>query len=652
MAKKVAVEALLKLRDEISQNSKRVDKALGKLDKTTRKTKGSVKALGASLAKVGLGLGIASIALKKVLAAQSLQIKSINSLNLALANQGNLLPGTSQRLQEYASELQGITTFGDEVILQNQALLASFGMNENQLKTTTKAALDFAAATGSDLKAAVNLLGKAFVGETGSLSRYGIVIDSSLSKTAKFDAVIQQLTMRFGGAAQAETKTFTGQMEQLGNQFGDTSESIGKFIGFLGTFGGSIQSTVAMLKRVGTFFSEDLVLAVGVARKALLDFGALYVDVVSNISKVGNELFNASSSGGAFSISFEAAQQAAIEAGQTIPTLQEFTAQWEAAGMATSETKTFLDDLAASLRFQGEELASQAALAASAAGATIDYSAAQEAAAAGADSHAFALGGLTTAAAAFKNAGLPQEIDSVTDANRRAADAADMHAVLLGIASKRAEELGIVGPSAIQPITLASVDATAAMGSFGGVIGEAQGLLGLMGVEADSAFGKILGWADKVMSAFDGLLGLLGKLGGGFGSLFEGGGGGFSLGGLFGGGGAGGAAAGGAAGGLGGLGGAIAGLATNPFTIGIAGLTAAIFGLSKLFGKGATAGQEFDESGRRFGAVGGAVTEGTRAHIENLRSQTGGSIQGISRICDRKRAGASKALSASGSAPS
>ena len=161
MAKKVAVEALLKLRDEISQNSKRVDKALGKLDKTTRKTKGSVKALGASLAKVGLGLGIASIALKKVLAAQSLQIKSINSLNLALANQGNLLPGTSQRLQEYASELQGITTFGDEVILQNQALLASFGMNENQLKTTTKAALDFAAATGSDLKAAVNLLGKA-----------------------------------------------------------------------------------------------------------------------------------------------------------------------------------------------------------------------------------------------------------------------------------------------------------------------------------------------------------------------------------------------------------------------------------------------------------------------------------------------------------
>lgn len=49
----------------------------------------------------------------------------------------------------------------DEVILQDQALLASFGMNANEIKTTMTATLDLAAGKQISLRTATELLGKA-----------------------------------------------------------------------------------------------------------------------------------------------------------------------------------------------------------------------------------------------------------------------------------------------------------------------------------------------------------------------------------------------------------------------------------------------------------------------------------------------------------
>lgn len=215
---------------------------------------------------------------KKALDAYSVQQDALLKLNLALANQGNLLPGVSGRLSEYASELQRSSIFGDEVILKNQALLASFGMNEAQLKVSTQAALDFASATGRDLTQAVNLLGKAFVGETGELSRYGIIIEEGLSKTEKFDAVIGQMTTRFAGSAQLATATFTGQMAQLKNASGDVLEELGKLVTFLvSDFAGGAQSSIAILEGFGRFFGQTLPTVISEARALFAEFvGSLF----------------------------------------------------------------------------------------------------------------------------------------------------------------------------------------------------------------------------------------------------------------------------------------------------------------------------------------------------------------------------------------
>lgn len=250
------LEAILRLRDEFSSP---LTQAMGKIGSAV-----------AGVVTAGAALKLVTDSLK----AQAEQEAAINKLNLALANQGHLLGDTSKNLVDYAGALQNVSTYADEVILSGEAMLASFGMTEEQIKSTTQVALDFAAATGTDLTAAVNLLGKAYAGNTAALGRYGIVVDENLKGTAKFDAVIKQLSDRFGGSALAATKTYTGQVAMLQNQYGEVEESLGKFLGTL--LGGDkpFSTAIEWAKALAKFLGQDMVIAVSEIRARILEFFA------------------------------------------------------------------------------------------------------------------------------------------------------------------------------------------------------------------------------------------------------------------------------------------------------------------------------------------------------------------------------------------
>jgi hypothetical protein len=212
------------------------------------------------------------------LKAQAAQEDAINKLNLALANQGKFSEATSKSLVDYSAALQDASVYADEVILGGEALLASFGMNEAQIKQTTQAAIDFSSATKTDLTTAVNLLGKAFVGNTAALGRYGIVVDQTASKSQKFESALAQLQSRFGGAALAETQTYTGGMKQLENAWGDAQEALGKFLGELSGGGAPFSVAINAAKALATFFAVDLVIALSEVRAKMLEFMAVIVD--------------------------------------------------------------------------------------------------------------------------------------------------------------------------------------------------------------------------------------------------------------------------------------------------------------------------------------------------------------------------------------
>ena len=96
-------------------------------------------------------------------------------------------------LIDYASALQKVSRFGDETTISMMRLLATYGMAPSQIKETIVAAMDLATAKGIEFRTAVDLLGKAFVGYTGTLARYGIILEKGLSKQEAFRRTLEYI---------------------------------------------------------------------------------------------------------------------------------------------------------------------------------------------------------------------------------------------------------------------------------------------------------------------------------------------------------------------------------------------------------------------------------------------------------------------------
>jgi len=157
--------------------------------------------------------------------------RAFNQLNQALANTGKFSEQTSKELKEFANGLQDITTFGDDAILRSSALIQSLGNLSSQgLQRATVAAADFATVLGTDIESASRLLGQAAQGNIGVLSRYIGKVEEGKTATESFENALAKIEAKFGGAAQAQLRTFSGSLENLQNVVSDAQKSFGRFI--------------------------------------------------------------------------------------------------------------------------------------------------------------------------------------------------------------------------------------------------------------------------------------------------------------------------------------------------------------------------------------------------------------------------------------
>jgi len=232
------IEAKLTIKDDgslVIQNfSNNVKRAMSDVEGTTTKAVSSFQKLKDSWALMSAGIASGMYIFSQIrsfvepcITAFMEQEAATKKLEVAMKNFGDYTENSIKGLSDFASEMQNTTRFADETILGIMALLKSFGMNNEVMKETVKVAADLSEGLGIDLEAAARLLGKAFVGETGTLSRYGIVIDETIPKVERFDAVMKQLQERFGGQAQASLETTTGKWQWFKNQLGEIAEHIG-----------------------------------------------------------------------------------------------------------------------------------------------------------------------------------------------------------------------------------------------------------------------------------------------------------------------------------------------------------------------------------------------------------------------------------------
>lgn len=232
------IKFLVKVDSKKGQASiKGLDQQVDKLEKTTKKSAAGFKELAGKLA-----IGIAGIygairalrgltrfmgdAIDKA-ATQELAEKEVAA---ALESTGREVEKNTEHFKAYASQLQSATTYGDEQVLSAQAMLLQLtNLDRKGLDRATQGALGLASVYKTDLKAATVLVGKALAGNYGALSRYGIMVERSMTDEQKRISILEQLAIMYQ-RAMAETETYQGSIQQLSNVWGDLKEKIGDVI--------------------------------------------------------------------------------------------------------------------------------------------------------------------------------------------------------------------------------------------------------------------------------------------------------------------------------------------------------------------------------------------------------------------------------------
>ena len=154
--------------------------------------------------------------------------KAVKGLGFALDETGRFSKGATDRLADYAEELEKTSRFSQEAIIANEEYFASFTkLSEEGIKVATQVSVDLAAKLGIGLDAATRKVADSLAGGTvvlkGTVIQLGKAADSADQATKS----LQILNSFVGGAAKADISTFGGAVFQTSVAIGDFIKTIG-----------------------------------------------------------------------------------------------------------------------------------------------------------------------------------------------------------------------------------------------------------------------------------------------------------------------------------------------------------------------------------------------------------------------------------------
>ena len=238
---------------EFQQKAQQVERDLGSLEKrlTSLGKSLSVK-LTAPLAALG------AVALKNA----DTQQQAEQRLLTALKGRTDI----QQRLIAQAAELQSRSVLGDEVVIGQQAYLASLGMTEEQIGRVIEASAQLSAATGMTLDSAVKNLAKTFGGLTGELGESIPKLKELTIEQLKNGEAVDFILENYKGFAESAAQTALGPLRQLNNAWGDFLEQIGAaMMPFATKVTRALTVVVQMLQSLSPAMKQVLVVATGLA---------------------------------------------------------------------------------------------------------------------------------------------------------------------------------------------------------------------------------------------------------------------------------------------------------------------------------------------------------------------------------------------------
>lgn len=276
-----------------SRDIKNAEKDLNKFEQSSKKTENSTKSLNTSIKEgfngaestvkrttenmknslLALAAGFVTFqTVAKSVEAYKVQEQAVARLNATLKATGGAAGFSSRELQDFASELQDVTTVGDEATISMMSVLNTFKLiSGDTYKRAVEVIQDLSIAMGQDLQSSAVQVGKALndpIQGVGALGRVGIQFSQSqkemikslteTNRIAEAQAIIlEELESQFGGTARAVANTASGALSQLSNTYGDLYEEIGKVTLEIGLQSGAFQDSKKSIEDLTNYIQEN-----------------------------------------------------------------------------------------------------------------------------------------------------------------------------------------------------------------------------------------------------------------------------------------------------------------------------------------------------------------------------------------------------------
>ena len=209
------------LKKNLDTGSKEVEGFGGKLEKFGKVAAAAFAAAAAAAAAYAGKLLIDGV--KAAIEDEAAQLRLANALkNVTGATQDQI-----DAVEEQITQLSLANGVADDQLRPAYQRLATATGSLTQASDALSLALDISAATGKDVNAVAQALGKAYEGNTGSLARLGIGLSTAEMKTLGLEGTMQKLADTFKGAATVQANTLEGQIARLQVAFDEAKETVG-----------------------------------------------------------------------------------------------------------------------------------------------------------------------------------------------------------------------------------------------------------------------------------------------------------------------------------------------------------------------------------------------------------------------------------------
>jgi hypothetical protein len=233
------LEIVLRARDEASKTIGQLGSSVDDLGKRSANLSESFKIAGGIIT----GVGFAGLGIMKTLSDAGATNEGIMAQTKATLKSTKGAAGeTADQIERLADSYALLTPYSNDAIQTSENLLLTFtSIGKDIFPQATQTVMDVATAMHEDLQSASVQVGKALQDPaTGmaQLHRIGVnftaqQIDQAkhmmaTGQTAKAQAIVMnELNKEFGGSAQAQGKTYAGQMKILSNEFDKLKETLG-----------------------------------------------------------------------------------------------------------------------------------------------------------------------------------------------------------------------------------------------------------------------------------------------------------------------------------------------------------------------------------------------------------------------------------------